>query len=325
MKVCVFGAGATGSHFAVLLARAGADVSVVVRGPSVDAIRSSGITLHGDDGPLHAAVRATADVRELGPQDAVLVTLKAHALPAAAPAIGALLGPRTGVLFLQNGIPWWYYHGIGGEAEGRRLPFIDPADALWNAVGPERAIGGITSSACTLIAPGVVEVKGGNRPLTLGEPDGSASERLQALAELLRAAGFPVTLSRAIREAIWAKLALNLGSGPLSVLAPVPLRDMFAEPALVEARYRILAEVQAMASAMGCPLHIDIEAHMAFVRQSGHVPSIAQDAAAGRKPELEAMFHAPLRMAREHGVATPTLDLLVALCTLKARAAGLYP
>jgi 2-dehydropantoate 2-reductase len=325
MKVCVFGAGATGGHFAVLLARAGAEVSVVVRGANLAAIAAAGITLRTDDGPLHAAVRASDDAHALGVQDLVLVTLKSHALPAAAEAIGALLGEHTSVVFVQNGIPWWYHHGVGDASQGRRLHALDPGDALWNAVGPARVIGGVTSSACTLAAPGIVEVRGGNRKLSLGEPDGSDTPRLQAIAALFREAGFPAETTGAIRDAIWAKLALNLGSGPLGVLAPVPLRDMFAEQVLVDARTRIQAEVAAIAEAMGCTLHLDVAAHMAFVRQSAHLPSIAQDAAAGRKLEIEAMFCAPLRMARDKGVATPTLDLLVALCTLKARAAGLYP
>ena len=325
MKVCVFGAGATGSHFAVLLARAGADVSVVSRGANLDAIHARGITLHTDDGPLHATVRASEDARRLGSQDVVLVTLKSHALPAAAGAIGTLLGPDTCVVFLQNGVPWWYFHGHGGEQEGRRLPRIDPGDRLWNAVSPERAIGGITSSACTLVGPGVVKVTGGNRMLSLGEPDGSDSARLRSVAVLFGEAGFPVEVTRTIRDAIWSKLMLNLGSGPFGVLAGVPLKDMFAEQVLVDARFRVLAEVASIADAMGCKVQIDLSAQMAFARASVHVPSVAQDAAAGRKPELDSMFIAPLEMARERGVATPTLDLLVALCKLKERAAGRYP
>ena len=206
MKVCVFGAGATGGHFAGMLSRAGHEVSVVVRGANLQAIRDNGLQLLTDDGPVVAMVKASDDARELGPQDVVLVSLKSHALPQAADGIAALLGPGTPVVFLQNGIPWWYYHGLGGDQGGRRLPRIDPGDALWNAVGPQRAIGGITSSACTVVAPGVVEVKGGNRPLVLGEPDGSDSARLRTVAAMFREAGFPAETTPAIRDAIWTKL-----------------------------------------------------------------------------------------------------------------------
>lgn len=319
MKIGVFGAGATGGHFAALLAaRAGAEVSVVVRGATLEAVRRRGLRLRTDEGEIQASVRASDDARELGPQDLVLVTLKSYALSDAATAIAPLLGPQTPVLFLQNGIPWWYHHGQGGAQEGRRLPELDPGDALWNAVGPQRVIGGVTSSACTVREPGVIEVKGGNRELTLGEPDGQDTPRLRQTADALRNAGFPVQTTATIRDAIWTKLALNLGSGPMAVLAPVPLRDLYAEQALVDARFRILAEVAATAMAVGSRTDIDLTGQMAFARHSPHVPSIAQDAAAGRRIELEGMFLAPLRMARECGVSTPTLDLLVALAKVKA-------
>ena len=214
-------------------------------------------------------------------------------------------------------------HGHGGPREDQRLPRLDPGDALWQSIGPQRVVGGVTSTACTLVAPGVVEVKGGPRALTLGEPDGSDSARLRALAALLGQAGFPVETTPRIRDAIWSKLMLNLGSGPLAVLALAPLKDLFADQVLVDARFRILAEVGAIAEAAGCRVQVDFSAQMAFARGSSHLPSIAQDVAAGRQPEIETMFRAPLQMAREHGVATPTLDLLVALCTLKTRAMGL--
>ena len=325
MKITVFGAGATGGHFAALLARCGADVSVVVRGATLEAVRRSGLRLLTDEGELQAQVNASDDARDLGMQDLVLVTLKSHALPSAAEAIAPLLGPDTAVLFLQNGIPWWYHHGVGGRREGQRMTALDPTDALWRHIGPQRVIGGVTSSACTVLAPGLIEVKGGNRALTLGEPDGRDTPRLQRAAQVLRDAGFPVETTTAIRDAIWTKLAMNLGSGPMGVLVPVPIRDLFAEQVLVDARFRILAEVAATAIAVGSRADIDFAAQLAFAQRSPHVPSIAQDAAAGRRMELESMFLAPLRMARDHGVSTPTLDLLVALATVKARTERLYP
>jgi 2-dehydropantoate 2-reductase len=223
-------------------------------------------------------------------------------------------------LFLQNGIPWWYHHGLSGAQGSRPLPALDPAGALWQRVGPQRVIGGVTSSACTVLAPGVIEVKGGNRSLMLGEPDGRDTNRLRDAAQALQRAGFPVETTGAIRNAIWSKLALNLGSGPMGVLAPVPLKDLFAEQVLVDARLRIQAEVLAIARAMGCDFEIDFAAQMAFAKRSTHLPSIAQDAAAGRPIEIESMFLAPLRMARERGVPTPTLDLLVTLAALKFKA-----
>ena len=323
MRVCVFGAGAVGGNIAVMLARAGADVSVLVRGATLQAARARGPELHTPDGVVRANVRASDDPRELGEQDAVLVTVKQTALTASAPAITALLGRDTPAVFLQNGIPWWYFHGQGNADEGKRIPELDPGDVLWNTVGPQRAVGGVTSSPCTVVEPGVVKLAGKNGTMVFGEPDGSMSPRLMAIAELFKAAGLPAEATPRIRDAIWQKLALNLGSGPLAVLAPVSLAALYAEEACVQARFRIQDEVEAIAAAMGCP--VTVSRSIEATRKLPHVPSIGQDVAAGRKPELEAMFRAPLAMAREKGVATPTLDLLVALCTLKLRAAGMYP
>lgn len=323
MKICVFGAGAIGGHMAVQLARAGAEISVLVRGRTLAAIRARGLELRTPEGVVRAQVRATDDPRELGIQDAVLVTLKSTALASAAPQIAVLLGTDTPAVFLQNGIPWWYFHGVGGEHEGRQLAALDPCGALWRSVGPRRAVGGVTSSPCTVVEPGVVLASGGNLPVTLGEPDGTLSPRVERLAAAFRAASFPVDATARIRAAVWHKLALNLASGPLAVLAPVPLAALYAEPACVSARMTLLGEVEAIAAAMGCP--IEASRSMDFVLNSPHVPSIGQDVAAGRRPEVEALFLAPLAMAREKGVPAPMLELLVALSTLRLRAAGLYP
>lgn len=310
---------------AVLLARAGAQVSLLARGAHLEAIRREGLSLLSDGRLLNAALDASDDARVLGVQDLVLVTVKAPALPQLAAGIEPLLGEHTAVAFFQNGIPWWYFHGHGGPADGRRLAALDPGDALWQAVGPQRVIGGIASSACTLLGPGRLEVNGGNRPIVIGEPDGSSSARVESLAELLRQAGFPVENSVRIRDRIWTKLAMNLGSGPMGMLVPLPLKELYTEQACVDARFRIQAEVAAIADAWGCQVQVDFGAQMAFARSSAHVPRIVQDMAAGRKPEIESMFRAPLEMARAKGVAAPTLELLVALATLKARAAQLYP
>jgi 2-dehydropantoate 2-reductase len=170
MRICVYGAGAIGGHLAVRLARGGADVSVLARGAHLAAIQRNGLTVHTTEGQLNARVLASDDPKSLGPQDAVLVTVKAPALPAIAAGIGPLLKPDTSVAFLMNGIPWFYFHGIGGELEGRRLPKIDPGDALWRAVGPERAIAGVVYAASTVIEPGVIDLENANPRVVLGEP-----------------------------------------------------------------------------------------------------------------------------------------------------------
>ena len=323
-RICVFGAGAIGGHVVGRLAKGGAEVSVVARGPHLAAIQADGLHVHAPDGPIHARVRASADPAELGPQDAVVVTVKAPALPAVAASIGPLLRPDTPVAFVMNGIPWWYFHQHGGTHDGLRLDKLDPGGAVWQAVGPDRVIGGVVYSACTVTAPGVVEVESQRSRIILGEPDGRISERAEALAAALRGGGMAMEVTPRIRDAIWAKLLLNLGSGPLAVLTGAAPNRFFAEDACREAAHRILDEGAGIARAMGCAVSPDAEGQVRRGRASKHKPSILQDLELERPMEIEAIYGAPLDLARMHGVDTPLLDLLVAMARLRAQEAGLY-
>ena len=324
MKICVFGAGAVGGHLAGRLVKGGAQVSVVTRGAHLQAIRANGLTVEAADGTIHAHPEATDDPSRLGPQDAVVVTVKAPALPSVAAAIAPLLGPETPVAFVMNGIPWWYFHRHGGKLDGRRLPLVDPDDAVWNAVGPERAIGGVAYSACTVERPGVVHVVNRNSRVVLGEPDNSRSARVAALAEPLAAGGIGVEVTDRIRDAIWSKLLLNLTSGPFAILAQAAIKDIFVEPAMAEAARHVAAEAVAIAEGMGChPIH-DAKVRAGANLQMAHKPSLLQDLELGRPMEIDALLVTPLELARLAGVATPTLDLVVSLAKVRARMAGLY-
>lgn len=324
MKVCVFGAGAIGTHVAGRLAKGGAVVSVIARGPQLAAIQARGLRVHAADGEIQARVAASADAAALGTQDVVVVTVKAPALPSVAAGIGPLLGPDTAVAFVMNGIPWWYFHGVGGPDEGQRLQTLDPGDALREAVHPGRVIGGVVYSACTITEPGVVHVENPRSRIVLGAPDGRPSERIEALAALLRAGGLVMEVTDRIRDTVWAKLLLNLGSGPLAVLTGCAPAGIFAEDACRIATRRILAEGAAIAAAMGCPVEPNAEGQIAQGAKSHHKPSILQDLEQGRPMEVDALYGVPLEFARRHGVPTPTLDLLVALVRVRARQVGLY-
>jgi 2-dehydropantoate 2-reductase len=323
VRVCVFGAGAIGGHLAGRLAKGGAEVSVVARGAHLAAIRAHGLTVRATDGEIHATLAASDDPAALGQQDAVIVTVKAPALPAVAAGIGPLLGPKTKVVFAMNGIPWFYFHAHGGALDGTRLPNVDPGDAVWNAVGPQRAAAGVVYSACAVTEPGVVHVENRSK-LTLGEPDGAISPEIEALAGVLRQGGLDIDLSPRIRDMIWRKLLLNLASGPLSVLGQANVNDAHSEPATEAAARAALAEGMAVARAMGCDIMVDADRMMAANRGMQHKPSILQDLELGRPMEVAALYDAPLDLARRVGVPTPTLDLLVALVRIRARAAGLY-
>ncbi len=324
MKVCVFGAGAIGGHVAGRLAKGGAEVSVVARGAHLAAIRANGLRVLAPDGEIVARVAATDDPSTLGPQDAVFVAVKAPALPSVAAGIGPLLGVDTPVAFVMNGIPWWYYHAHGGPQDGAALPRLDPEGALQRAVGFRRAIGGIVYSACTVIEPGVVHVEHARNRLILGEPDGSRSARVLALAAVLEAGGLTMEVTERVRDAVWGKLLLNLGSGPLGVLTGSPPQDFYAEEACRAATRSVLAEAAAVAAAVGCSVTPDAEGQVRNGSKSGHKTSILQDLELGRPMEIDTLYTVPLEMARAAGVPTPTLDLLAALTRARARSAGLY-
>jgi len=324
MKVCVFGAGAIGGHLAVRLALGGAEVSVVARGPQLAAIRQNGLKVVTADGELDAPVRASADPAELGPQDAVLVTVKAPALPAVAASIGPLLGPDTPVAFVMNGIPWFYFHGIGGALEGRRLPKVDPGDALWRTIGPDRAIAGVVYAASAVIRPGGIELENPNSRVVLGEIDGRLSQRVQSIAAHINGGGMKAEVSGAVRDAIWNKLLSNLASGSLAVLTQSTVRQIYQEEVCVATARRIMQEASAIALALGAKPDLDHEKRVTHGRGLDHKPSILQDLELGRPMEIDGIFDAPLAMAQATGVAAPTLEMVVALMKVRARAAGLY-
>ncbi|MCW3473841.1 ketopantoate reductase family protein [Limobrevibacterium gyesilva] len=325
MRICVFGAGAIGGYLAGFLARSGADVSVVARGAHLEAIRRNGLTVEMPDESFTTRPRASDDPAALGPQDAVIVTVKAPSLPSVAGAIAPLLGPDTPVAFLTNGIPWWYFMGHGGQFDGRRLGLLDPGDALWNAVGPARVVGGIAWPASAVPAPGVVRMVGGaTRGCVIGTPDGRDTPGLAALAGAYEAAGLPLTVTPRIRDVIWEKLAFNLSAGPMCVLTASPVRATHEEQACIDASRRVVAEADALIRAMGCSVNLDVERIVATNMKLGHRPSILQDLTAGRPMEVDALYTVPLELARMSGVAMPTLELLVALIKVRARAAGLY-
>lgn len=325
MRICVYGAGAIGGWLAGALADAGVDVSVVARGAHLAAIREHGLTVETPDRTTTTRPRASDDPAELGPQDAVVVTVKAPSLPSVASGIGALMGPQTRVAFLTNGIPWWYFQGHGGSLDDRRLPLLDPGDGLRTAVPPGQVVGGIAWPASSVPAPGVVRmISAAARGIVLGAPDGVTTPEIERLAAAFTSAGINVDVSTGIRDLIWEKLAFNLSAGPMCVLTEAPVRDTHKEPACIAASRAVMAEASALIAAMGRHVALDPDRVVATNTVLGHRPSILQDLMAGRQMEIDALYSVPLELARMQGVATPTLDLLVALIKVRARGAGLY-
>lgn len=314
MKLCVFGAGAIGSHVAARLARGGkAEVSVVARGAQLEAIRAGGLTVEAPEARFNLRVRAEGHAAALGPQDAVIVTVKAPAIPAVAAALAPLLGPRTPVVFVVNGIPWWW---------DARLTALDPGGVIRASVSPERVVGGVVWSACTVTEPGVVKVQSASSRLILGELDGAITPRITALAEALEAGGMGGVAAPDIRTQIWTKLLNNLTNGPICLLTRRDMRSTFEDPVVLNAAKGVMHEGLAIAAALGHPIPGDPEKQILRSVSIPHKPSILQDLEAGRSLEFEALLATPLQLAREAGVTAPMLELLVALARQAAYPAG---
>lgn len=320
MRICVYGAGAVGGHFAAQLAAAGHEVSVVARGANLAALRARGITLLKGERRIEGKVRATDRPADIGAVDVVLATLKATALGALAAGIAPLLGPKTLVVFAQNGIPWWYAQGLAQDRPPPPdLSALDPGGALAAAVPRACVVGGVIYSANEVVEPGVVRNDAPQRNmLILGEPGGGPTARLEPLSEALEAAEVRAPIDPDIRRSVWAKLVINLGSSSLGLITGETVRDTFADPALAELRKRIAEEGRAVAAAHGVstegaplpPPHVP--------GGPAHKASMLQDYELGRPMEIDAILKAPLWFARAAGVATPTLDAVVALAAHKA-------
>jgi len=323
MKICIYGAGAVGGHVAGRLAAGGADVSLIARGDHLAAIQRDGLRVETKDGVLESRPQASDDPAALGVQHVVIVAVKALSLPQVAANIAPLLGPDTAVIFVMNGIPWWYFHAEGGPFDGRRLDRIDPDGTIWDRIGPDRAIGAIAHTACTVTAPGVIRVANPRNRFVLGRPDGRIETLLTGVGDALRAGGVDVDVTAHIRDAIWEKLVMNLVGGSLGILTASAMGEALANPAIAETAERMAGEVVAIAHALGCePGHP--APGLSRLRVSTHKQSILQDLQLGRSMEVDPLLAVPLELARLAGVATPTADLIVGLAIQRARAAGLY-
>ena len=272
MKVCIVGAGAIGAYFGLELAQGGgAEVSLIARGPHLAAMQEGGVRVRAGGEERRADIRATDDPAELGPQDAVIITLKAHSVPGICARLQPLLGPETAVVTASNGIPWWYFHKLEGPYEGRRIATVDPDGTQWKLLGPERAIGCVIFAAGEIVEPGVIEISGhlSQKRLPFGEPDGSRSERVQALSRAFIAAGFKSPVRPDIRSDIWVKLWGNLAFNPVSALTGATLEDIARDAgtrALVRA---MMVEGQAVGEALGARFAIDVDKRIEGAEQVG--------------------------------------------------------
>ena len=318
MKIAVVGAGAIGGYLGAKLALAGEEVTFIARNKNLAAIRAHGFRLILEDGSEQHApgVRAVQHMAEAGPQDAVLLTLKAHQVRDVLPGLRELFGPGTMVVTMINGVPWWYFHKLAGPHEGRVLASLDPDGVLAANIEPERVIGSVVYPAAELVEPGVVRVIEGNR-FTLGEPDGSRSPRIEALSRALMAAGFKAPISKDIRAEIWIKLWGNLSFNPISALTHATLQDICRFPASRELASHMMREGQAVAEKLGIVFKISLEQRLAGAEAVGaHKTSMLQDVEHGRALELEALVGSVIELGRITGTPTPTIEAVHAAASL---------
>ena len=323
MRICIYGAGAIGGMVTARLADAGNDVSVIVRGANLEAIRTRGLRFRHHEVDILTRRRATDAPAEIGPVDPVIVAAKGPALPAIGARIGALLGPDTPVVFAINGIPWWYDQGRPGAPTGI-ADLLDPDGALRANVGA-RAIGCVVDCPTRVEAPGVVVCGAhGRGKFTLGEPDGSASARMSALSATFEAAGLAAPVSDDIRTVIWAKLVINISRSPLAVLTGATELEMAKDPAMTALCRAVVEEAAAAAAAVGVTLPLDWPFLLDVAHRYDHRPSMLQDWDHGRAMEIDSIVVAVQRLAAAGGLATPALDVVAALLRCKARVAGTY-
>ncbi|MEX2295791.1 MAG: 2-dehydropantoate 2-reductase [Dongiaceae bacterium] len=325
MKICIYGAGSIGGLLGARLAHKGNhEVTLIARGAHLEAIRRSGLKLITDEETIVARPAATDDPKQAGPQDVVIVAVKAPAVAGIAEAMQPLLGPDTAVLTAMNGVPWWYFHGLDGPWRDRRIRSLDPNGRLERLIETRRVIGCVVYPAAEIAEPGVIRHGYGNR-FMLGEPDGSRSERIGALSAALNDADFKAPVRPKIRDDIWVKLWGNLSFNPVSILTHGTLVQIARDPGTNAVIRRMMEESQRVAEALGVSFGVDIETRIGWAADVGeHKSSMLQDLENGKAMEIDALLTAVVEMGDMVGIETPLLDTILALAIQRGRVAGCY-
>ena len=317
MKICIYGAGAIGAYLGAQLAETDCELSFVARGPHLAAMQANGLTLRANGEGKNIRVTCTDNPADLGEQDVVIITLKAHSVVAIVDQLAPLLGNDTSIVTAQNGILWWYFHQLDSPWEGQQLEFADPGGVIWNSLGPERAIGCVVYPSCEIVEPGVVQHLSGNR-FMLGEPDGSKSDRVVALSRLFIEGGLKAPVRKNIRDDIWFKLLGNATFNPISVLTGATLEQMGNDPDVRTVIHKMMTEAQAVAGKLGVKFAMSIDKRIDGGADVGaHKTSMLQDFEAQRPLELDALVASVAELGQLVGVSTPALDDVLAMVRLK--------
>ena len=325
-RVCIFGAGAIGGYVGAALHEAGADVSLVARGPHLAAIRQDGLGLEKDGTSTRYRLAASDKPADLGQQDYVILAIKAHTIPMIIDDLTPLLGPDTAVVSAVNGLPWWYFHkaNTGTSLDETPLQSVDPGGRVWNEIGPQRAIGCVVYPACEIAKPGLVRHIDGDR-FTLGEPSMEQSDRVRTLSSLMIAGGLKAPQKPRIRDEIWVKLWGNCSFNPVSALTGATLDAIGNDPECRSLVHAIMTEVRNIGEAVGVRFSVPIERRIdGATAIVGHKPSTRQDIEAGRPLEIDPLVTAVLELAEGLGIEAPTLRRVSGLLKLQAETLGLY-
>ena len=322
MKFLIAGAGAIGAYMGARLAQAGFDVTLFARGPHLRAMQEHGVRVRSIEGDFQTQPRIVGSLDEAGQADVVFLGVKAHSLTQLAPHLKPVLGPDTTVVSTQNGIPWWYFQGFGGQWDGLRLERVDPGGVISAAIEARRIVGSIVYFSTEIYEPGVVQHIEGNR-ISLGEPDGSRSERCRRIAEALVTSGLRCPITTHIRQEIWVKILGNASLNPVSALTRATLAQMLRDPGVAEVIRKIMQEVEAVSKKLGMELSVSVEQRMAGAAKVGeHKTSMLQDLEAGRPMELEALVGSVVELGNRVGVAMDHTHAVYSCARLLAQAAS---
>lgn len=316
MRIVIAGAGAIGGYIGARLTRAGADVVLFARGPHLRAMQDRGLEVISAEGDFSVRPQVASDLGSIGTADVVILGVKAHGLTTLVPALMPVLGPETAVLSTQNGIPWWYFQRHGGPHEGLHLERVDPGGVVASAIEPRRVVGSIAYFATEIAEPGVIRHTEGNR-ISLGEPDGTRSDRVRAIAEALGGAGLRCPITTRIRHEIWVKLLGNVAFNPISALTSATLERIARHPDVSQLVRAVMAETEAVAARLGIELPITIDQRIAGAERVGaHKTSMLQDAEAGRPMEIEAVVGAVVELGERLDVPMPATRAIYACVKL---------
>lgn len=321
MKYAIIGAGAIGGYVGVKLALAGEDVTFIVRGANLEAIRKNGVKLIMNNGTelVTKDTKATNNYDEVGPVDVVILAMKAHQVESVADDVPKLFGPDTVVVTMQNGIPYWYFHKHGGPYEGARIQSVDPTGQIAAKISPDRVLGCVVYPASELLAPGVIHHIEGDR-FPIGELDGSITERVQKVSDSFINAGFKSPILENIRSEIWLKLWGNLTFNPISSLSHSTLVDICQYPLTRELAGDMMIEAQRIANKLGIEFRVPLEKRIQGAEKVGkHKTSMLQDVEAGREPEIDALVGSVVELGRITHTATPHINAVYALVKLLAK------